>query len=199
MKLTDTQAILLAAAANRADYLVPIAERLKGGAAEKVARSLIDHGLATEVTATRNDPFWREEDDGNVIALRVTRAGLEAVGIEDDNVTDPAASTPGDTGRGLIDEAGGVTILPTVRGASKRDTLISLLSQEDGASVAELMAATGWLPHTVRAALTGLRKRGMDILRFAGAGGTRYRVGAAKVPDCMSDADGHSAAGMTAG
>jgi Protein of unknown function (DUF3489) len=37
------------------------------------------------------------------------------------------------------------------------------LLQGDGATVGELIALTGWLPHTARAALTGLRKRGYRI------------------------------------
>jgi len=38
--------------------------------------------------------------------------------------------------------------------------VIEMLSRSGGASLADLIAATGWLPHTTRAALTGLRKRG---------------------------------------
>lgn len=219
MKLTDMQAILLAAAANRDDGLVPLTERLKGSAADKVARSLIDHGLATEVTVTRNDPFWREDEDGNAIALRVTRAGLEAVGIVDEADTatfmsesersKPACAAGERAGRpqqgspqgnvGADAEQDAASFPSAERRAPKRDTLIALLSRGEGASAAELMEVTGWLPHTVRAALTGLRKRGMDIRRFTGAGGTRYRVGAAEVSDCACCADGHDATGVAAG
>ncbi|MEZ5938626.1 MAG: DUF3489 domain-containing protein [Hyphomonadaceae bacterium] len=41
----------------------------------------------------------------------------------------------------------------------------------EGASVETLAAAMGWLPHSVRAALTGLRKRGVPIERIAGEPG----------------------------
>ena len=44
------------------------------------------------------------------------------------------------------------------------------------------MAATGWLPHTTRAALTGLRKRGYAIERSAGEGGSVYRIATAEPP-----------------
>jgi hypothetical protein len=47
--------------------------------------------------------------------------------------------------------------------------MISLLSRQQGACLAEIMQATGWLPHTTRAALTGLRQRGCTIERFARA------------------------------
>lgn len=46
---------------------------------------------------------------------------------------------------------------------SKRDQLATLLIRDEGATIERMMAATGWLPHTVRAALTGLRKQGYVI------------------------------------
>ena len=49
---------------------------------------------------------------------------------------------------------------------SKRDRVIALLRRPDGAAMAELIAATGWLPHTTRAALSGLRKSGLMLERF---------------------------------
>ena len=41
--------------------------------------------------------------------------------------------------------------------------MIELLQRDQGARLDELIAATGWLPHTARAALTGLRHRGYDV------------------------------------
>ena len=51
------------------------------------------------------------------------------------------------------------------RGGTKIAQVIELLQRGDGATLAELVAATGWLPHTTRAALTGLRKRGYAVRR----------------------------------
>lgn len=48
---------------------------------------------------------------------------------------------------------------------SKTAAVIALLQREGGATLAELVAATDWLPHTTRAALTGLRKKGHAIAR----------------------------------
>ena len=48
---------------------------------------------------------------------------------------------------------------------TKSATVIALLSRADGATLDEMIDATGWLPHTTRAALTGLRKKGHAILR----------------------------------
>lgn len=49
------------------------------------------------------------------------------------------------------------------RPASKRDQLAALLVRDEGATIAQMQEATGWLPHTVCAALTGLKKRGYAI------------------------------------
>lgn len=62
--------------------------------------------------------------------------------------------------------------------ATKRDLIVALLGRAEGASIAELMAATGWLPHTTRAALSGLRKRGLLLERSSADGTSRYRIAA---------------------
>jgi hypothetical protein len=49
-----------------------------------------------------------------------------------------------------------------------------------------LVKATGWLPHTTRAALTGLRRRGFELAKNKNAGGqTVYRIGSA-APKCAA-------------
>ena len=64
------------------------------------------------------------------------------------------------------------------RGGTKIAQVIELLQRGVGATLAELIAATGWLPHTMRAALTGLRKRGyaVGIDRADRARGSVYRI-----------------------
>lgn len=47
--------------------------------------------------------------------------------------------------------------------ASKRDQLAALLVRDEGATIAQMQEATGWQPHTVRAALTGLKNLGHAI------------------------------------
>jgi len=51
------------------------------------------------------------------------------------------------------------------RGPSKIAAVIVLLERERGATLAEMVEATGWLPHTTRAALTGLKKKGHVITK----------------------------------
>jgi len=67
-----------------------------------------------------------------------------------------------------------VVIAPTR--FTKRDQVIAMLKRGEGASLDELIAATGWLPHTTRAALSGLRKAGMALERSTVEGISRYRI-----------------------
>jgi len=63
------------------------------------------------------------------------------------------------------------------RGTSKKATIEALVRRTEGAAITELMAATGWQEHSVRAALTGLRKAGHAISRERDDGGaSRYRI-----------------------
>jgi DNA-binding MarR family transcriptional regulator len=59
---------------------------------------------------------------------------------------------------------------------TKQAQLIELLQQENGATTVELASALSWLPHTTRAALTGLRKKGHAVILEKVNGQTRYRV-----------------------
>ena len=62
---------------------------------------------------------------------------------------------------------------------TKQNLIIGLLQREQGASVPELAAATGWLPHTTRAALTRLRQSGHDLEKEKrDTGETLYRIAA---------------------
>lgn len=63
------------------------------------------------------------------------------------------------------------------RPASKASLVLQLLLQPEGATIAQLVAATGWLPHTTRAALTGLKKKGHEVTSSKREGEERvYRV-----------------------
>ena len=56
--------------------------------------------------------------------------------------------------------------------------MLDMVSHANGATIGELAAQAGWLPHTTRSALTRLRQRGFDI-QLAAVGDRRaYRLGA---------------------
>lgn len=62
------------------------------------------------------------------------------------------------------------------RGPSKIGAVIALLEREQGATLAEMVQATSWLPHTTRAALTGLKKKGHAITKDKRDDVTCYRI-----------------------
>jgi hypothetical protein len=62
------------------------------------------------------------------------------------------------------------------RGQSKIAAVIALLEREQGATLAEMVEATGWLPHTTRAALTGLKKKGHTVTKDKRDDRTCYRI-----------------------
>jgi hypothetical protein len=63
------------------------------------------------------------------------------------------------------------------RASTKRASLIGMLELPEGASVAELGQRLGWLPHTVRAAITGLRHAAREVTRSRDATGRSvYRL-----------------------
>jgi DNA-binding IclR family transcriptional regulator len=62
---------------------------------------------------------------------------------------------------------------------TKTEQVLGLLRRKEGAILAEIVAATGWLPHTTRAALTGLRKKGHVLEKTKRHQDTCYRIAAA--------------------
>ncbi len=65
---------------------------------------------------------------------------------------------------------------PHPQGRTKQTLLLELISREGGATLEELTSVTGWLPHTTRAAITALRKRGHKVRRERIDGISRYMV-----------------------
>lgn len=59
---------------------------------------------------------------------------------------------------------------------TKRERLQARLEQPDGASLEQLEQEFGWLPHTVRAAISGLRKAGLEVQREAWDSSSVYRI-----------------------
>ena len=67
------------------------------------------------------------------------------------------------------------TSSPAAR-TSKIAQVVILLERPGGASLGDIAAHTGWQPHTTRAALTGLRKKGHVIVKEIREGITVYRI-----------------------
>ena len=83
-QLSDTQALILSAAAQRPERIaLPLPESLRGGADAKVVGAMIAKGYLEEVDADlrKGEPMWRETGDGHDTTLVATDAGLAAIGI----------------------------------------------------------------------------------------------------------------------
>ena len=61
-------------------------------------------------------------------------------------------------------------------GETKTAKLLTLLQTGTGASLEDMVEATGWLPHTTRAAMTGLRKKGNVIEKHVEGNTTMWSV-----------------------
>lgn len=183
-KLTDTQLVILSAAAQRdGGAVLPPPKRLKiyGSALTGVLKALVRRGLAEEHPAPPDAPAWRETKGGQRFMLTVSPAGLEAIGVEP-KPQDAAASAvskpkakrkPARRNPATGKKPAAASKLP----GNKQDRIIGLLRRPEGATIPDLQTATGWQPHSVRAALTGLRKNGHEIQRAkVGGGVTTYRI-----------------------
>jgi hypothetical protein len=65
------------------------------------------------------------------------------------------------------------------RGDTKQAQLIAMLRRNEGATIAQIVEATGWQPHTVRGAFAGALKKklGLTVTSEKVEGGERtYRI-----------------------
>jgi len=81
------------------------------------------------------------------------------------NRTSVATPTGTDAGR-----------LTATKPPSKAGQLVEMLKRAEGATLDQMVAATGWLPHTTRAALTGLKKKGHEVTSNKADGVRTYRL-----------------------
>ena len=188
-ELTDTQTLVLSRAATRPGNLaLPLPTGLSGAAAKMAVTKMIERGWLEEVEANlrRGEPLWRETGDGYGTTLIATQAGLEAIGIEPvvattmtnlrkvklDLISEPqalpAASTDPATPKPIA-----------IRTGTKQAHIIALLQRPEGASITEIVAATGWMAHSARGLISGALKKklGLDVTVATAAGrGRIYHI-----------------------
>jgi hypothetical protein len=169
-QLSDTQALILSAAAQRPERIaLPLPESLRGGAAAKVVGAMIAKGLLQEVEANlrKGEPMWRETGDGHGTTLAATDAGLAAIGIEPEGANSaPVGATDTRTVEAALDTATGPEAAPKARkprDGTKQANLIAMLRASEGATIEEIMAATGWQSYTVRGAMAGALKKKLGL------------------------------------
>lgn len=163
-QLSDTQTILLSNASQRADgsvYPYPSTLTAPASAIAKSVPSLLKQGLVEEKETVATSA-WRADGDFHY-GIFITTAGLSAIGIGEQG---PASDAP-------------IAVAPEQPARQTKGALVlELLRREEGATLDDLIDATGWLPHTTRAALTGLRKKGHTIAKSKRGDITCYQIGA---------------------
>lgn len=153
IKLSDIDLILLSTAyAREGGHLHPVKESIAGKseAVDAVITGLLKRRLVEKVEAPDAASTWRSEGEERIglVLTQKARALIDGQGEGVEHPDQGAAEPPAPP-----------------RPGSKIETVLALLGREEGASPAELIDATGWLPHTMRAALTGPRKKGHGIER----------------------------------
>jgi hypothetical protein len=155
---------------------------------------------------TAMNTIWRNlpEPDGRGVLLFITAAGAEAIGAESETVPyafntgtnsagepaagaptcadeTPAEAAPKRRGRPRKTAPTGADLAaaPKTRDGTKQAQLIAMLRRKQGATIAQIVEATGWQPHTVRGAIAGaLKKRlGLEVTSEKIEGrGRAYRI-----------------------
>jgi hypothetical protein len=177
-KLTDLQLVLLTTAASRDDgSLLPPAASVaaQAGRIAQAITTLIKRAFATETTVADAALGYRRNGDEQYGAV-ITDAGREVVGAPLAPAdAGPAEANAAEPTSAAADEVQAPVATPAKSG-TKQALLIGLLERDAGASLDELVTATGWLPHTTRAALTGLRKKGHLLDKAKVDEVTRYTI-----------------------
>jgi len=206
MKLSDTQLMILSSASQRTDHAAVLPANLKGSAANKVVNKLLNEKLLQELRAKDDMPVWRRGDDNRPYSLRITKAGLKAIEVEDvaqasDNIAaaDPdavpdmstqakASERPSRAKRSGAKKTAAVSAKATkassdrVKPDSKQDRIVALLQRPEGATLDALVKETQWQKHSVRGFLAGTVRKKLKLLLLSEKidGVRTYRIGTAK-------------------
>jgi hypothetical protein len=200
MQLSDTQLLILSSASQRTDHTAVLPATLKGSAAKKVVDQLLKENLLQELHAKDDMPVWRRGENNRPYSLRITKAGLGAIKVEDvaeapdDNaatgsnaVAAAAASGQAKSSerRSLAKRSGtkktaavsAKAIKPStnrVKPESKQDKIVTLLQRPKGATLDALVKQRGFLAGTVR------KKLKLPLLSEKIDGVRTYRIGTGK-------------------
>src|ERR1700732_1829637 len=208
MKLSDTQLLILSSASQRTDHAALLPANLKGSAAKKVVDTLLNEKLLQELRAKDDMPVWRRGDDNRAYSLRITKAGLPAIEVENaaeasdkNGAADPdevaiadVATEAESIGRPNRAKRSGTKKTAAVsakapkassdasKSASKQDKILTLLQKPKGATLDALVKETHWQKHSVRGFLAGTvrKKLKLPLLSEKVDGVRNYRIGTAK-------------------
>jgi hypothetical protein len=174
-RLSDAQLVVLSAAAKRADCsLMPLPQSLtaKGAALAKVVETLCRRKLAEERRTINGAPEWRRDEDGRSLGLFITNGGLLALGVDDTEKQKPSqapASMPRQRktaparSRRQTRKASPASSNRGAAGQSKQDLVIKMLRRQFGVTIEDIVAKTGWQPHSVLGFFSGLVKKKLKL------------------------------------
>ena len=204
LQLTATQHAVLAHAIHHTNGKIDwFPENINGGARKKVIAGLSSRALITPngtdwfvaaegydaLGCTRPAPITPEAGDADANSAEAAQYGashvlLDEIGGEDPTDAEIDASHDDDPEieaavAAIEAKAHAEAKPPRTRENSKQATVITLLKRPEGATIAQICSATGWLPHTVRGTFAGAfkKKLGLVLTSEKAQGGDRvYHV-----------------------
>jgi hypothetical protein len=175
-KLSFTQLVILSTAAQRDDgSLLPFPETLpaKDAALSRVVETLRRRKLVEEKQAINGALEWRRDEKRGPLGLFITRTGLLALGINETKETKPSQAAVSmrrqrKTAAAKSSDKALKASAAKAKGRaapsqSKQDVVIQMLRRRSGVTIEEIIAETGWQPHSVRGFFSGLVKKKLKL------------------------------------
>ena len=140
-KISDTQQRILVAASTQpqTDVREHMQDLKSPAIRDKVVESMLKHGLIIEAP------------DSEEVVYIISAAGLAAIGKE--QTAEPANKEPEPIAEKPTEQPEAKS-----KGGSKKQIMIEMLLRDEGASIKQMMDATGWLKHSVHGAMANLKK-----------------------------------------